>query len=45
MGETHESFFLPETVKKAQRPGYMASLTGAIKKRVRVCQASPPAAI
>jgi 2,4-dienoyl-CoA reductase-like NADH-dependent reductase (Old Yellow Enzyme family) len=36
MGGTYESFFLPEIVKKAKRPGYMVSLAGAVKKEVRV---------
>ncbi|MDY7037509.1 MAG: hypothetical protein SV375_15260 [Thermodesulfobacteriota bacterium] len=36
MGGTYESFFLPEIIKKSKKPGYMASLAGAIKKEVRV---------
>jgi 2,4-dienoyl-CoA reductase (NADPH2) len=36
MGGTYESFFLPETVKKSRRPGYMVSLASAIKKNVKV---------
>jgi len=36
MGGTYESFFLPEIIRKSKRPGYMASLAGAIKKEVRV---------
>jgi 2,4-dienoyl-CoA reductase (NADPH2) len=36
MGGTYESFFLPEIIKKSQRPGYMVSLAAAIKKHVRV---------
>ncbi len=36
MGGTYESFFLPETIKKSRRPGYMVSLAGFIKKDVKV---------
>jgi len=36
MGGTYESFFLPEIIKKSQRPGYMVSLASAVKKAVRV---------
>ncbi len=36
MGGTYESFFLPDVIRKSQKPGYMASLAGAIKKQVRV---------
>ena len=36
MGGTYESFFLPEIIKKSQRPGYMVSLGAAIKKGVEV---------
>jgi NADPH2 dehydrogenase len=36
MGGTYESFFLPEIVKKSQRPGYMVSLAAAVKKAVKV---------
>ncbi|MCF8142576.1 MAG: NADH:flavin oxidoreductase [Deltaproteobacteria bacterium] len=36
MGGTYESFFLPEIIKKSQRPGYMVSLGAAVKKAVRV---------
>jgi NADPH2 dehydrogenase len=36
MGGTYESFFLPEIIKKSRRPGYMASLAGAIKQAVKV---------
>jgi len=36
MGGTYESFFLPEIVRKSQRPGYMVSLAAAIKKGVKV---------
>lgn len=36
MGGTYESFFRPDIIKKSQKPGYMASLAGAIKKQVRV---------
>jgi NADPH2 dehydrogenase len=36
MGGTYESFFLPEIVKKSQRPGYMVPLAAAVKKAVRV---------
>ena len=36
MGGTYESFFLPEIVRKSARPGYMVSLSAAIKKEVRI---------
>lgn len=36
MGGTYESFFLPEIIKKSQKPGYMVPLAGAIKKQVKV---------
>jgi NADPH2 dehydrogenase len=36
MGGTYESFFLPEIIKKSQRPGYMVSLAAAVKKAVKV---------
>ena len=36
MGGTYESFFLPEIVKKSQRPGYMVSLAAAVKKAVKI---------
>jgi len=36
MGGTYESFFLPDIIKKSQRPGYMVSLAAAIKKEVKV---------
>jgi NADPH2 dehydrogenase len=36
MGGTYESFFLPETIKKSRKPGYMVSLAEAIKKVVKV---------
>jgi 2,4-dienoyl-CoA reductase (NADPH2) len=36
MGGTYESFFLPETVKKSRKPGYMVSLAAAVKKAVDV---------
>jgi len=36
MGGTYESFFLPEIIKKSQRPGYMVSLAAAVKKSVKV---------
>ena len=36
MGGTYESFFVPEIVKKSQKPGYMVSLANAIKKKVKV---------
>jgi len=36
MGGTYESFFLPDIVKKSQRPGYMVSLAAAVKKAVKV---------
>jgi 2,4-dienoyl-CoA reductase (NADPH2) len=36
MGGTYESFFLPEIIKKSRKPGYMVSLSGAIKKEVKV---------
>jgi 2,4-dienoyl-CoA reductase (NADPH2) len=36
MGGTYESFFLPEIVKKARRPGYMVSLAAAVKKNVSI---------
>jgi len=36
MGGTYESFFLPDMVKKARRPGYMVSLAAAVKKAVKV---------
>jgi NADPH2 dehydrogenase len=36
MGGTYESLFLPETIKKSRKPGYMVSLAAAIKKLVKV---------
>lgn len=36
MGGTYESFFRPDIIQKSKKPGYMASLAGAIKKQVRV---------
>jgi NADPH2 dehydrogenase len=36
MGGTYESFFLPEIIKKAKRPGYMVSLAATVKKAVGV---------
>ena len=36
MGGTYESFFLPDIVKKSQKPGYMVHLAAAVKKRVGV---------
>jgi NADPH2 dehydrogenase len=36
MGGTYESFPLPQIAKKAERPGYMVSLAGAVKKKVSV---------
>ncbi len=36
MGGTYESLFLPDTIKKSRRPGYMVSLASAIKKNVKV---------
>ncbi|MBW1779584.1 MAG: NADH:flavin oxidoreductase [Deltaproteobacteria bacterium] len=36
MGGTYESFFLPDMVKKARRPGYMVSLAAAVKKNVKI---------
>jgi 2,4-dienoyl-CoA reductase (NADPH2) len=36
MGGTYESFYLPEVVKKSQKPGYMIALAAAVKKRVKV---------
>jgi 2,4-dienoyl-CoA reductase (NADPH2) len=36
MGGTYESFFLPETIKRSCKPGYMVPLASAIKKVVRV---------
>lgn len=36
MGGTYESFLLPEIVKKAEKPGYMAALAAAVKQRVTV---------
>ena len=36
MGGTYESFFIPEIVKNSRKPGYMVSLAGAIKKKVKV---------
>jgi 2,4-dienoyl-CoA reductase (NADPH2) len=36
MGGTYESFALPEVVEKSKKPGYMVSLAGAVKKRVKV---------
>jgi 2,4-dienoyl-CoA reductase (NADPH2) len=35
MGGTYESFFLPDIIKKSQRPGYMVSLAAAVKKEVK----------
>ncbi|MCD6306010.1 MAG: NADH:flavin oxidoreductase [Deltaproteobacteria bacterium] len=36
MGGTYESFFLPDMIKKSQKPGYMVSLAAAVKKVVKV---------
>lgn len=36
MGGTYESFFLPEVVKRSQKPGYMVSLAEAVKKEVKI---------
>jgi len=36
MGGTYESFFLPEIINKAKKPGYMVSLAATIKKAVGV---------
>ncbi len=36
MGGTYESFFLPEVLRRSQRPGYMVSLAAAVKKQVTV---------
>lgn len=36
MGGTYESFLLPEIIKRSKRPGYMTSLSNAVKKEVRV---------
>ncbi len=36
MGGTYESFSMPEVVKAAKKPGYMADLAGEIRDQVRV---------
>ncbi len=36
MGGTYESFFLPEVVKRSQKPGYMTDLAGAIRNEVDI---------
>jgi len=36
MGGTYESFYLPEVAKKSKKPGYMAALAKAVKKKVNV---------
>jgi len=36
MGGTYESFFLPEIVKKSQKPGYMVPLAKAVKETVTI---------
>jgi 2,4-dienoyl-CoA reductase (NADPH2) len=36
MAGTYESFYLPEVVKKSQKPGYMVPQAAAIKAHVRV---------
>jgi len=35
MGGTYESFLLPEIIKKSRKPGYMVSLSSAIKTEIK----------